>query len=508
MLGDNNDLALRKLRNQWAKERALLEQENHLLSMNLLEIKGREISLKRVNSTLVNSIDLGRQTGVSKLQSRLARLEEENKHLKMKLTETSMEKKEIENKQQKLRVDNACMRQRTVYQLKEAKKAKDKYQRQLQKLEQEFDKLRYSNDHLLEAFRNSMLTSKNDESNCERCRCGCQQSSDSSDVAICAECIEEDGSQSIEGRCLHGQKSSRQRSSSRKRSAKCTKHKFVIENQGCDLRLSSEIRRSMHETVKQKGSFFEVFSLKSQDQINNKPNFTIGVPKEKLPNSEAKTRKQLNTFSRANTESEYTSNAQMFKHKRKSTVGYLGRIVGPSKQSTRTEEKANQFKKIDFQVQESQTLTKGPLFLNTSVINTLKGRTQGHPLSSVRMDYSNREPRESSLTAHRLIDEKALVEYNPRISIGMELPIPSDQLPSRKEQRTTHDHRGDSFRKEMQRGDNEKENVPELSTRLSSSNIFRSVTARESVQDCLNFNEVLREKLANIEQKLKFKVAN
>lgn len=68
--------------------------------------------------------------------------------------------------------------------LKEAKKAKDQYQKQLQKLEREFDKLRFSNDHLLEAFRNSMLSSKQEENKESRCRCECRSSANRPDGLI------------------------------------------------------------------------------------------------------------------------------------------------------------------------------------------------------------------------------------------------------------------------------------------------------------------------------------
>lgn len=508
MMADRQDLTMRRLKNQWLKERALLEQENHLLSLKLLDVKSRETSLKRVNSALVSSVDFGKNNSFTRLSVRLARLEEENKHLKIRLSETSMERQKSEAKEVKLRIENASIKQRAYVQAREKKMIKEKYQKQLSKLELEFEKLRYSNDHMMKAFRKSVISSKESETPDRHCRNYTKHVHDDSDVMICHGCIEDGLSQGTSPDMSQQILGSQLEVSNRKRPSYCVNPRTSVPRFDIDSQLTSEVRRSIQHTKKEKGSFVDVFSINTNRVDQRKVSIGKSTADENRASLASKRNHQYQSFSRALTESEYTSTMPMFKHKRKNTLGFLGlptKQICSSQKGLRRNEVNNQ---IEFEVEDKRPLERGPLFLNTASLKSLTTRGSGNPLSSVRRDYNDAVPRSSA--RHELkITEEAEDErsFNPNV-LHTEHKVGTEEDSCLEDTPNTFKKPRVSTKMESRRSNENKENMLENSTRLSNSNIFRSINARDSVQDCLTFNNILKEKLANIEQKLRFRGPN
>lgn len=508
MMASQTDMTMRRLRNQWIKDRAILEQENHLLSLKLIDVKSRETSLKRSNNALVNSIDFGKGSSVTRLSVKLARLEEENKHLKIRLTETSVEKQKSEANELKLRIENASIKQRVSIQVREKKMIKDKYQKQLSKLEQEFEKLRYSNDHLMKAFRKSVISSKDEETPDRKRRNYRKKSHEDSDVMICQECIEDTHSQHTSPDLSQHILLSQVDSSSKQRLSHTNHARTSMPRFDIDSQLTSEVRRSVHNSKRDKGSFIDVFSINNSQARLKKASTGITAANDPRASITSNQRNNYQSFSRVLTESEYTSTVPMFKHKRKSTLGFLGL---PNKQghhdqrSHGTSEICNQ---IEFEVKDKKLLERGPLFLNTASLKSLTARGSGNPLSSLRRDYNDIVPRSSA--RHELkITEEAEDEksFNPIMTYD-EPRLNLEEVSCLQETPNHYKKLENSSKEQSRRSKVNKENMLDTSTRLSNSNIFRSIKAKDSAQDCLTFNNILKEKLANIEGKLRFKTAN
>ena len=145
--------SLRHLRTQWRKEKALLEQQNQLLKMNVLELRERTLSLQRSNSALVQSIDHARNANTTKTSVQIHRLQQENFRLKEQLVQTSMERDRSLSKAKKLKDDQSRLKERNSSLVKEKNLAQLKFEKQLSFLNKEFHRLRSSNDRLLESFQ-------------------------------------------------------------------------------------------------------------------------------------------------------------------------------------------------------------------------------------------------------------------------------------------------------------------------------------------------------------------
>jgi hypothetical protein len=63
-----NDLKIKKMKNQFKKDVAILEQKNELLAENLVDLRAREEKLKKSNELLMNTL------GNNKQQSQLNKL--------------------------------------------------------------------------------------------------------------------------------------------------------------------------------------------------------------------------------------------------------------------------------------------------------------------------------------------------------------------------------------------------------------------------------------------------
>lgn len=63
-----NDLKIKKMKNQFKKDVAILEQKNELLAENLVDLRAREEKLKKSNELLMNTF------GNNKQQSQLNKL--------------------------------------------------------------------------------------------------------------------------------------------------------------------------------------------------------------------------------------------------------------------------------------------------------------------------------------------------------------------------------------------------------------------------------------------------
>lgn len=63
-----NDLKIKKIKNQWKKDVAILEQKNEMLAENLVDLRAREEKLKKSNELLMNTF------GNNKQQSQLNKL--------------------------------------------------------------------------------------------------------------------------------------------------------------------------------------------------------------------------------------------------------------------------------------------------------------------------------------------------------------------------------------------------------------------------------------------------
>lgn len=63
-----NDLKIKKIKNQWKKDVAILEQKNEMLAENLVDLRAREEKLKKSNELLMNTF------GSNKQQSQLNKL--------------------------------------------------------------------------------------------------------------------------------------------------------------------------------------------------------------------------------------------------------------------------------------------------------------------------------------------------------------------------------------------------------------------------------------------------
>ena len=188
------ETSMRRLKTQWAKDKAILEQKNQLLTIDLLDLKERTISLRRANTVLVQSIDGCRSTQLLKAQIKATKLEEENWKLKQKLLETSVEKLKLENKTKKLKNENKAVKGEVDSQVKKTKNSEYKYEGHIIRLQTEFEKLRTSNDKLLSMFKEAVIPVAEREHRIHNHDYSDEvlvdQAQDDSVVQICSTCIE------------------------------------------------------------------------------------------------------------------------------------------------------------------------------------------------------------------------------------------------------------------------------------------------------------------------------
>jgi hypothetical protein len=578
---DPKDLALRKIKSQWKKDKALLEQKNQLLQLDVMDLKDRALNLKRSNAALIQSIDCVKTNQYIGSVGKMIKLEEENKKLKMKLTEASREKEKLEHKKKKLKVDTANYREKYLICSKEKKIKEQKYSNQMKKLELEFERLRRSNDQLLDAFKNVLQQGDKAERCCEhytsdRSASMLRRSMDSSTVNICSRCAgcnqESKGSLRGSDDFMQGSMGSSQVIILKTEVSPPRAPLYVTSPQ-----LSSgafNVKHSIKTGVgkclikaSKRNSTVEVkdLSIAEVDQTSDVLQETYYQPSEhsrppgippikKSSTSNLQYSKYMDSTSRVQTEVDNAVSARSFRHRRKSgsnlqLLGTFNSRAAASKCSSKedryhiaykvTEKSSPKNQKPTVRESLQSLASKGT---EVSVQNSRIEETVPTGSTTLRKDYSSKpdipplktKPSKERLETDNVLDcinivveestgqgastSKQLINNSiggARLSI-----CPSFQGSERKTDRSWVEDK-ENIEKRLNRQPLFSSVEPQGSTSarktagsgifhngttvLNQSNVFRSSVARESVQDCLSFNDMLREKLANIENKLNTK---
>ena len=513
---DYKDLALRKLKNQWKKDKAILEQQNQLLSIDVQELKDRALNLKKSNAALVQSIGSVRSSQLFTSQSRLVRLEVENKKLKSKLTEVSRDKDKLQQKKQKLKTESSVMKEKFVLCSREKKVKEQKHFNQIKKLEIEFEKLRMSNDKLLDAFKSVIVQGGRDKGDRERQPSLLRQSMDSSTVNICTRCANSSGTHDsrvslrTNEECAHRSLASSQvvilntEVPAKKRGSISLVKPLPIPQPfsvNTALHLS---RRDRSQAIHAQNSL--VSDILQGEDLNQAEPKNISSQALVRTSSIRQVSKQLYRLdsSRLATETEQVVSARSFRRKssRGSSAGYVAALSRAREcvVAQRLEYSSeNNDKVLDRRDNVRQSLQSGTrVTMERSMSRVEDGLPNGS--TTLRKDYSSKD----YIGKQSSIPVKVEKIFEPDIR---------DVIPLRTEVRNSseQDNRRDLPRTSMQGSERksdrswieDKENV-ERRLNKPADNVFKA-SSRESAKDCMSFNDMLREKLANIENKLKAK---
>ena len=529
---ETQDNLFSRLKNQWKKERALLEQQNHLLALNVVDLKDRTSMLKSSNNALLNTIGTERTGQVLRAQAKAARLEQENRELRRKLEETSRERDKFEANKRKLKAENLTIKTKYTRCSQEKKIIKEKYDLQLKRLEHEFDKFRFSNDKMIDSLRNQVAGSRLSTEDCLSRRTANNfqriDSQNASSVNICCHCVDQKSGEKYEDKgCLH--RRSVQRISCSDFHEKSVNFRNSVEPNKIDDNVNGfadEIRRSIAEAKQERSSFGALLSLQTVQNLSNRNFFDIpGLESKTINNSKYNTTRESHRVINKENDSESTIQHYLikknrtvsmkeptmsvlgFKPKRKNIKTSFGLLMKNSSQTLprlRTEgqishdpesssrlETGSRDEEVIFTERPGQVLIMDTHNGEVTERNTIK-------LTTLRKDYQYENERNSE--SRPSLRKKGIQEQLSSHRMSRE--------PIKNTEKYNDLYEEGEKKRDYSWGCDKNESRKSYGGLGGVGNSVRSSVVRESVQDCLNFNDILREKLANIESKLKCKDAN
>ena len=491
---DAQEHLLRRLKNQWKKERALLEQQNQLLSLNIIDLKDRAASLKHSNNALLHSIGSGRSSQLAKAQVRAGRLEEENRELRRLLGESSRERDSLASKRQALRSENSRIKSRHLRISQEKSELQQSHEAQLKRLELEFEKFRLSSDRLFDSFRSHVAPREpRPQERPRRPTAGSRPYSDASSVAICARCAEGRPSSRLQEECRHSRHSlSRSSVSSlRQRSPSERSSLGFASNPLHPASLADEIKRSLLETRQERATFGELLQTKAAVPKLETKHLAQPV-RSSLKSEEETDRDTLQArASRMRGDPRAAQGRPGSQENRQSLASCFSALVRRSPQAG-----APQACEITVPEGRSGEAEPGKPCTRTRLREVFRPIENWMDCSTADRRAPARQSASSEPQSTPSAGESSESHF-PAEPETAGKPGPLPEWPGCGERRAAEAWARD------------KENSRRSCSReRTSANLGRIASVRESVRDCLSFNDLLKEKLAHIESKLKCKNPN
>jgi len=411
--------------------------------------------------------------------------------------QTSRERNELASKKRILSSEYSSVKSKYLRCSHEKKQLQQSFEAQLKTLEIELDRFRLSNDRLFDSFRSHVSSSQHRALHRTARRSTADSrpySEDNSSVVICARCVD--------GRCSSKhQDESRQLRASLGRSS-VSSHLLRSSSQRNSVgfggsqqqngSLADEIKRSLLQTKQERSTFGELLNTKAS------------LPKLSINHHTLLARSSLKSEADTGRDSQQgltclnrvTEDVCLFddcsrpdnRHSLATCFSALLRkspLAVPPHHS-HIESKAKEVSRPKFDPAKNPTPNRIVFRPLENWMHTSTTEQQSPDLKSASSDNPNLLPSLEASIDTNPREEQACLPHHSRPA----LPAAFEPEPLQPRKRWTHE-------REQSRTSCSKERAYAASSRL--------LTVRESVQDCESFSELLREKLASIESKLKCK---
>lgn len=143
---------IRKIKNQWRKDKAILEQEKDLLNQTVQDLKEKEVSLKKSNMDLIKELDNYTEETHKKTKSYMEKMIRENGLLQERVEKYMRVSRQIEQEKSKLIKENEIIGEKAQDSEAEKIALNNLYQDKLNSLNVDFERLKEKNEKLLNSF--------------------------------------------------------------------------------------------------------------------------------------------------------------------------------------------------------------------------------------------------------------------------------------------------------------------------------------------------------------------
>ena len=143
---------IRKIKNQWRKDKAILEQEKDLLNQTVQDLKEKEVSLKKSNMDLIKELDNYTEETHKRTKSYMEKMIRENGLLQTRVEKYMRVGRQIEQEKSKLIKENEIIGEKAQDSEAEKIALNNEYQDKLSALNVDFERLKEKNEKLLNSF--------------------------------------------------------------------------------------------------------------------------------------------------------------------------------------------------------------------------------------------------------------------------------------------------------------------------------------------------------------------
>jgi predicted RNase H-like nuclease len=143
---------IRKIKNQWRKDKAILEQEKDLLNQTVQDLKEKEVCLKKSNMDLIKELDNYTEETHKRTKSYMEKMIRENGLLQERVEKYMRVSRQIEQEKSKLIKENEIIGEKAQDSEAEKIALNNLYQDKLNSLNVDFERLKEKNEKLLNSF--------------------------------------------------------------------------------------------------------------------------------------------------------------------------------------------------------------------------------------------------------------------------------------------------------------------------------------------------------------------